>query len=57
MKYRVTLYYHTYIEVEVEADSREKAVDEAYCKAGDKEYDQQALHNITAWGDPDVEEE
>lgn len=55
-KYNVTLFYHTFIEVEVEANSEEEAIDEAYFEAGKKEYDAQALHNITAEGDPEVEE-
>lgn len=55
-KYNVTLFYHTYIEVEVEANSEEEAIDQAYCEAGKKEYDNQVLHNITAEGDPEVEE-
>ena len=55
-KYRVTLYYSTYIDVEVEAETREDAEDAAYCEAGDSKYDAQALHNIQVCGDADVEE-
>lgn len=55
-KYNVTLYYHTYIEVEVEAKSEEEAIEDAYCEAGKPQYDAQALHNITAAGMPEVEE-
>lgn len=53
-KYSVTLYYHTYIDVEVEAENEKEAIETAYAEAGKSEYDQQALHNITADGDPEV---
>lgn len=53
-KYSVTLYYHTYVEVEVEAENEEEAIENAYCEAGKSEYDNEVLHNIQADGDPDV---
>jgi hypothetical protein len=55
-KYRVTLYYHSYIEVEVEADDRDGAVDEAYFEVGKGKYDSQLLHNVQSCDDADVEE-
>ena len=55
-KYEVTLYYHTNITVEVVASSEEEAIENAYCEAGKKKYDNQALQNMQSDGDPDVEE-
>jgi hypothetical protein len=55
-KYEVTLYFHTSIVVEVEADSEERAIEEAYFEAGKKEYDEQFLNNAQEDGAPDVEE-
>ena len=55
-RYEVTLYFHTCIEVEVEANSEEEAIEEAYIEAGDKKYDEQFLHNAQEDGDPDVTE-
>ena len=53
-KYEVTLYYHTYVAVEVEAENEEDAVVEAEIEAGDSKYDGQFLHNAQADGEPDV---
>lgn len=53
-KYEVTLYFHTSIAVEVEANSDEEAIAEAYIEAGDEKYDGQFLHNAQVDGDPDV---
>ncbi len=47
-KYRVTLYYVTWVEVEVEAESRSEAIDAAYDIAGDSAYDSELLHNCSA---------
>lgn len=55
-KYSVELYYHTMIEVEVEANSEEEAIAEAYIEAGDKKYDGQFLHNAQEDGAPFVME-
>jgi hypothetical protein len=64
MKYNVRLHYSTYLEKEVEADSREEAVLKAR-KEQDIFYDQQgfesayaeALHNLEPWKDADMAEE
>lgn len=55
-KYEVTLYYHTSITVEVEAENEQDAIDEAYCEAGDSKYDGQFIHNAQEDGAPDVTE-
>lgn len=55
-KYEVTVYYHTYATVEIEANTEEEAIVEAYYEAGKEEYDSQILHNITTNGDPEIEE-
>lgn len=55
-KYEVTLYYHTSITVEVEAEDEKDAINLAYCKAGDSKYDRQFLFNAQVDGAPDVEE-
>jgi hypothetical protein len=64
MKYNVRLHYSTYLEKEVEADSREETVLKAR-KEQDIFYDQQgfgstyaeALHNLEPWKDADTAEE
>ena len=53
-KYEVTLYYYTYIEVVVEAESEEEAIANAYLEGGKRKYDQQLLNNIQADGAPTV---
>ena len=56
-KYKVTLYYTTWVEVEVEAESRSEAIDAAYDIAGDPAYDSELLHNCSAnEGNEEVEE-
>ena len=54
--YLVTIYYHTYIDVEVKANSEEEAIANAYVYAGKKEYDSQFLNNAQSDNSPDVEE-
>ncbi|MBO4544140.1 MAG: hypothetical protein J5725_13300 [Bacteroidales bacterium] len=51
-KFRVTMYYHTSCEVEVEADSQEEAIELAY----DVDCDRQLLNNLQEDDDPDVKE-
>ena len=53
-KYNVTLYYHTHIVVEVEADNEEEAIEAAYNAAENEDF--QLLENLIGEGDPDVEE-
>lgn len=54
-KYKVTLYYSTNCEVEVEADSREEAIDAAYCKADSDDCKNQLVTNLQKCSDEDVE--
>ena len=55
-KYEVTLYYHTSVTVEVEANNEEEAIDEAYGEVDKEEYDAQFIHNAQEDAEPDVEE-
>lgn len=55
-KYRVTLYFHTSITVEVSADSERDALAEAYAEAGESKYDQQFLNNAEDDGTPYIRE-
>lgn len=55
-KYEVTLYYHTSITVEVEAENEQDAINQAYLEAGGSQYDSQFIHNVQSDGAPDVEE-
>lgn len=54
-KYKVTLYYSTNCEVEVEADSREATVDAAYGKADSDDCKNQLITNLQQCSDEDVE--
>ena len=54
-KYKVTLYYSTNCEVEVEADSREAAVDAAYGKVDSDDCKNQLIANLQQCSDEDVE--
>lgn len=54
-KYKVTLYYSTNCEVEVEANSREAAVDAAYGKADSDDCKNQLITNLQQCSDEDVE--
>ena len=53
-KFEVTLYYHTDVVVEVEAEDEDEALANAYLEVGKKKYDAQLLHNLTEDCDPDV---
>lgn len=53
-KYKVTLYYHTNVTVEVWAENEEEAIEHAYGKVTDKQYDEQVLSNCQEDDDPDV---
>ena len=54
MKYQVTLYYHTYVDVVVDAKDEQDAVLQAYLDAGDPQYDKLLLRHLQADGEPDV---
>lgn len=53
-KYEVTLYYHTSIDVVVEAEDEKEAIDKAYVEGGKSKYDQQFLNNAQEDGAPTV---
>lgn len=55
-KYKVRLYFHTHVDVEVEADNEQDAREEAYCLAGTDEFNSQYVTNSQVDNDPDVEE-
>lgn len=55
-KYRVTLYYHTNVTVEVEAQDEEEALENACEAAATNEYDYELLSNLVEDSDPDIEE-
>ena len=55
MKYEVTLYFHTYVSVVVEADNDKDAIANAYLESGNKKYDEPLLRHLTEDADPDVE--
>jgi hypothetical protein len=55
-KYSVRLYFHTHVDVEVEADNEQDAREEAYCLAGTDEFNSQYMTNSQVDNDPDVEE-
>lgn len=54
-KYKVTLYYSTNCEIEVEADSREAAIDAAYGQCGSEDCTKQLIVNLQQCQDEDVE--
>lgn len=54
-KYKVKLYYSTHCEVEVEADSREEAIDIAYGHSGSEDCKKQLMDNLQQCQDEDVE--
>lgn len=55
-KYKVTIYYQTHIEVEVEVSNPDDAVAYAYMEAGKSEYDSQLLAHCQAADYSEVEE-
>lgn len=55
MKYEVTLYFHTYVSVVVEADNDKDAIANAYLESGNEKYDEPLLSHLTEDADPDVE--
>ena len=54
MKYSVRLYYHAMLEVEVEAENSQEAIEEAREKAGSKESGQIILENLQEDDSPEV---
>ena len=55
-KYRVTLYYHTNVTVEVCADNEKDAVNVARAEVSDDKYAESILEGLQEDGSPDVEE-
>lgn len=55
-KYKVTIYYQTHIEVEVECSNPDDVRAYAYMEAGKSKYDQQALNHMQAADYSEVEE-
>ena len=55
-KYRVTLYYHTNITVEVQAENEQDAEVNAGIEASKKEYDQAILSGLERDSSPDIVE-
>lgn len=49
-KYLVRLYYHSFIDVEVEADNEIDAIDAAYCEAEQDKYTDQLMRNLVTDG-------
>lgn len=53
-KFNVTLYYHTNVTVEVEAENEEEALEIAEMEVDDEKYNEQILGNLDEDNDPDV---
>lgn len=53
-KYEVTLYYHTSIDVVVEAEDEKEAIANAYLEGGKSKYDKEFLNNAQEDGAPTV---
>ena len=53
-KYEVTLYYHTSIEVVVEAEDEKEAIANAYLEGGKSKYNNEFLNNAQEDGAPTV---
>jgi len=55
-KYAVSLYYHTMVTVEVEAENEKEAIQEAYNEVDDPKYNEAILRNLDEDDDPSVVE-
>lgn len=55
-KYKVTIYYQTHIDVEVDAPNEEEARLRAYFEAGDDKYKLKLWRNLTAADYSEIEE-
>lgn len=53
-KFGVTLYYHTNVTVEVEAENEQEALELAEMEVDDEKYNEQLLGNLDEDNDPDV---
>lgn len=54
-KWRIRFYYSTFVDVEVEADTREEAISEGCNDIAAEEYDKELLGNLIECNDCDVE--
>lgn len=54
-KWRIRFYYSTFVDVEVEGDTREEAINEGYNDIAAEEYDKELLDNLIECNDCDVE--
>lgn len=54
-RYKVRLYFHTYVDVDVEADDEDDAKEEAYLAAQSDDFNSQYIANAEVDNDPDVE--
>lgn len=54
-KWRIRFYYSTFVDVEVEADTREEAINEGCNDIATEEYDKELLDNLIECNDCDVE--
>ena len=55
-KFEVTLYYHTNVTVEVEADSEDEAIEASYSEVTDDKYIEAILEGLQEDSSPDVKE-
>ena len=53
-KFNVTLYYHTNVTVEVEAENEQEALELAEMEVDDEKYNEQLLGNLDEDNNPDV---
>ena len=54
--YEVTIYYTTYVTVNVAANNEDEALVDAYLEAGKREYDNQLLNHASESGTPEIYE-
>ena len=55
-KYSVSLYFHTMMTVEVEAENEKAAIRKAYAESDDPKYNEAILRNLQEDDDPSVTE-
>ena len=53
-KFNVTLYYHTNVTVEVEAENEQEALELAEMEVDDEKYNEQLLGNLDEDNNPDI---
>jgi len=55
-KYSVSLYFHTMVTIEVEAENEKAAIQKAYAESDDPKYNEPILKNLQEDDDPSVVE-